>query len=149
MFREQRAIGRTVTIERIRLLIVRRLSSIVFRFRLRHLGCLAVVPSELSHHELMLTDCGSAGWISTSHNSRCGIDDLALILMSCVLLGLVNLGCRSEMDFARSMSVSLKVGCGWIDSVKSRTLQPISMASTASAINSPAPDPTMPKTSTR
>ena len=45
--------------------------------------------------------------------------------------------------------VSLSVGWGWIESARSRTAAPISMASTASVIRSPAPAPTMPQPRTR
>ena len=50
---------------------------------------------------------------------------------------------------AAAPSVSLSVGWGWIVSTTSRTEQPISMASTASPIRSPAPKPTMPQPRTR
>ena len=42
------------------------------------------------------------------------------------------------------MSVSVSVGCGWIDSFRSEAVAPISIATTPSAINSPAPEPAMP-----
>ena len=78
------------------------------------------------------------------------------------VLSVVNLLSASALRFGRYTSVavprwtsaakatvSLSVGWGWIDSATSRIVQPISMATTASAISSPAPLPTMPQPSTR
>ena len=45
---------------------------------------------------------------------------------------------------AASLMVSLKVGWGWMHIAKSWAVAPISIATTASAINSPAPSPTRP-----
>ena len=56
--------------------------------------------------------------------------------------------CRSRLR-PRRPAFRSSVGCGWIVSARSRAAAPISMASTASAIRSPAPAPTMPQPSSR
>src|SRR5207249_1962825 len=45
--------------------------------------------------------------------------------------------------------VSVSVGCGWMDSLRSVAFAPISMPRTPSAISSPAPGPTRPTPSSR
>ena len=50
---------------------------------------------------------------------------------------------------ADSITVSVSVGCGWMVSLRSVAVAPISIASTPSAISSPAPGPTRPTPSTR
>ena len=61
-------------------------------------------------------------------------------ILTFISLRSINFRRRSQMHLAGEAKVSLSVGWGWIESATSRTVQPISIATTASAISSPAPD---------